>query len=298
MSVFSSFFDFLKAPVGDNLDNHPDDIRTAKTNLSRLGHFEEKESNHFITRALDDGIRRFQKENDLRVDGKMYPGGETERTIFKKLERRDPAPYFCKPEKEREHVGFGGNISGTFENGSSMKHEIYTSPSQKEKMHDNQYDCNQYEIETVNSEAQLFIIQQKLSQETTKKLTLEIKLNALNKKISSENNDKKIAKRVGGIGGAAMVGLIGGLRGGKVGALTGASIGLKYGQPIAQTVEEGLDALKGEKSLMTLEKEAFTISKELKEANIIIDQLTTEYETKKKIFNDAKQRYQNCKRSN
>ncbi|MCB1532009.1 MAG: peptidoglycan-binding protein [Alphaproteobacteria bacterium] len=74
---------FLKKPVGNNLENDEGDVLETKKRLNRLGFFEkEQDPNGIITRDLDNGIKNFQKENGLRVDGLMFPGGETERALM------------------------------------------------------------------------------------------------------------------------------------------------------------------------------------------------------------------------
>ncbi len=115
-SPFASFVDFIKTPVGNGLDNDARDIRVTKDHLKKLGFFDDETDNDFITRTMDDGIRNFQKKEGLKVDGLMKPGGETERTIFKNLEKRDPDLYFqgIAPDKpEASTIGFGQNVFGT-----------------------------------------------------------------------------------------------------------------------------------------------------------------------------------------
>ena len=121
MSLFSfrDFGDFLKGAVGNNLENDPDDVKTTKYNLSRAGYFDEDDNdnrdNEFITRKLDSSISRFQRDNKLKEDGVLFPGGETERTIFKTLEKRDLLEIFGGDDNDSEDVsiGFGGDVLGT-----------------------------------------------------------------------------------------------------------------------------------------------------------------------------------------
>ncbi|MCK5384364.1 MAG: peptidoglycan-binding protein [Alphaproteobacteria bacterium] len=121
MSLFSfrDFGDFLKGAVGNNLENDPDDVKTTKYNLSRAGYFDEDDNdnrdNGFITRKLDSSISRFQRDNKLKEDGVLFPGGETERTIFKTLEKRDLLEIFGGDDNDSEDVsiGFGGDVLGT-----------------------------------------------------------------------------------------------------------------------------------------------------------------------------------------
>ena len=85
MPLFDTMTNFLKGPVGNNLDNDPEDVRNTKASLNELGYFDEEIENDFITRTLDTNIKSFQKDNDLKVDGKLYPNGETENSILQNL---------------------------------------------------------------------------------------------------------------------------------------------------------------------------------------------------------------------
>ena len=115
MAFLNAFADFLTGPVGNGLQNTPKDIRNTKRNLSRSGFFNDETENDFITAEMERSIRRFQRARDLKEDGKLLPGGETEREIFKTLERRDPGPFFGHAVDDGGYVGFGGNVSGTLE---------------------------------------------------------------------------------------------------------------------------------------------------------------------------------------
>ena len=96
------------------MDNDPDDVRNTKRHLNRTGHFDDEVENDFITRELDEGIKDFQKDNDLRVDGVLNPGEETERSLFGLLTGRNPDHVFGRQDEDNHgSVGFGGNVSGT-----------------------------------------------------------------------------------------------------------------------------------------------------------------------------------------
>lgn len=115
MGLFDNFTAFLTGPVGNALANDPHDVRAAKKHLSRAGYFNEDTENGYITHALDDGIRRYQRDNNLQTDGRMKPGGETERSLFEKLTGRRADRIFGPAAESAESgsVGFGGNTSGT-----------------------------------------------------------------------------------------------------------------------------------------------------------------------------------------
>lgn len=70
----------IEDSVGNNLRNNEDDVFAVKNRLARVGVFDRKagvEPHGFITREVDDGIKMFQRRNNLREDGLLFPGGET-----------------------------------------------------------------------------------------------------------------------------------------------------------------------------------------------------------------------------
>lgn len=91
MSLFSAISKLINGMVGDQRENKPEDVRKVKSALDQLGYFDfrkEPEPHGYITREMDSGIRRYQKERGLRIDGWLKPGGETESALKKDLKRR------------------------------------------------------------------------------------------------------------------------------------------------------------------------------------------------------------------
>ena len=116
MGVFDSFSAFLKSAVGNNLHNDPQDVKNTKFHLNQLGFHEGESENGYITKALDSGIRKFQRAKGLKVDGVMHPGGETERSLYESLTGRSADHVFGPlAQNSGGHVSFGGNVSGTLE---------------------------------------------------------------------------------------------------------------------------------------------------------------------------------------
>jgi hypothetical protein len=101
MTYFESIYRGLKPSIGQNLNNDSDDILKAEKTLKGVGYFNGDHSHGFITKKLDDGIRKFQRDHKLREDGVMHPDGETERILLKNV----PIPE-RKPEQrdQREDV--------------------------------------------------------------------------------------------------------------------------------------------------------------------------------------------------
>jgi hypothetical protein len=76
-------FDFdpliLAAPLSTTSASDPDDVLTAKRAFNRLGYYGVPSYGltPYPDQPLFDGIRAYQKDSDLTVDGLMMPGGET-----------------------------------------------------------------------------------------------------------------------------------------------------------------------------------------------------------------------------
>lgn len=74
----------LKSPIGTNYRVDPDDLMNTKRTLNQLGYYDippHRGVDDWTDDAMFDGIKRFQKDNGLKVDGFMRPGGETEQNI-------------------------------------------------------------------------------------------------------------------------------------------------------------------------------------------------------------------------
>lgn len=116
MSAFDFFSGLLHSSVGNNMDNDPEDIRKTKSNLKNAGYFNvhnEKIDNPIFTRTMNEGIKAFQKDKGLKVDGIIKPFGETERELFETLTYRKAEDVFSTSASRAGSIGFGGNISGT-----------------------------------------------------------------------------------------------------------------------------------------------------------------------------------------
>lgn len=78
----------LKGPMGTNYRTDPSDILNTKQALNRLGYYDvppERGIDDWTDDAMFKGIRAFQKDNSLKVDGFMRPEGPTESAINAKL---------------------------------------------------------------------------------------------------------------------------------------------------------------------------------------------------------------------
>lgn len=91
-----SFF-ALKEPMGTNYQVDPDDIVNTKQALNRLGYYDvppERGIDDWTDDKMFKGIRSFQQDRGLKVDGFMRPGGPTEEAMNVELaaaeNRRQP----------------------------------------------------------------------------------------------------------------------------------------------------------------------------------------------------------------
>ncbi len=80
----------LKRPMDESTSVDYGDIVQAKRALNQLGYYRPPIGNElgaWVDNNLFDGIRRFQRDNRLRVDGVMKPGGPTETAINRQMSR-------------------------------------------------------------------------------------------------------------------------------------------------------------------------------------------------------------------
>lgn len=86
MTMINTLQGLLSGAVGNNLENKPEDVRAVKRELSKTGLFMDDIENPYVTREMDDGIKVFQKDRGLKIDGRIKPGGETEIALFSGLQ--------------------------------------------------------------------------------------------------------------------------------------------------------------------------------------------------------------------
>ena len=114
MNFYERFAGRLSGSVGNSMDNAADDVLKTKRNLKNAGYFDapdDDEKNPILTRALDTRIKSYQADRNLKVDGILKPGGETERSLFETLTRRTSDDVFGPPERSSETIGFGGGFN-------------------------------------------------------------------------------------------------------------------------------------------------------------------------------------------
>lgn len=114
MELLDRLSGFLNGSVGNNLENNVDDVKKTKRSLRAVGYFEDDDvdnvENPYITRKTENSIKKFQRDNDLREDGKLYARGETERGLMQSI-AGDVEKVFNSKESKNS-IGFGGNVSG------------------------------------------------------------------------------------------------------------------------------------------------------------------------------------------
>lgn len=82
MGLITEIVGLIRGSVGNNMDNNEDDVMRIKSALNKVGYFKgfdhPPEPHGYITKEMNDSIKSFQKSNGLKVDGILYPNGETE----------------------------------------------------------------------------------------------------------------------------------------------------------------------------------------------------------------------------
>jgi len=85
MSLFPDFSNNFQIgrTISENANADPDDVLKTKNALMTTGHYEVPSFGvtDIPDRSMIDGLKKFQKQNGLKVDGVMKPGGSTESAI-------------------------------------------------------------------------------------------------------------------------------------------------------------------------------------------------------------------------
>lgn len=147
-------------------DIEPDDVLSIKQKLKELGYYKELEwgMTKFGDNEMFDGIRKFQTDNKLKIDGVMKPAGETQNAVnsalkesvskdngyFENLtnwnnERKNVERMKISDENKHQYMsclaGKGGTRMAASGLGAGVVKEVYDfsyktlSPEQRKKYH-------------------------------------------------------------------------------------------------------------------------------------------------------------------
>ena len=73
----------ISSNVGNNQRSNLEDVISIKKALKSIGLYNGDTEVPYIDFDMDKGIRNFQKNNNLKIDGLIKPGGETEDLLIK-----------------------------------------------------------------------------------------------------------------------------------------------------------------------------------------------------------------------
>jgi len=108
MSIFA-----LSGSIDPDTSMDEGDVFNTKTALNTLGHF--KPPKHGLTRFPDqpmiDGVKSFQRANELRVDGVMKPGGPTAERVDQRLAEKQAKEVEEKRKKEQQRARLEAEMS-------------------------------------------------------------------------------------------------------------------------------------------------------------------------------------------
>lgn len=198
MGVFDVFTDFLKGSVGNNLANDPQDIKNTKRNLERAGFFKDDTENDFLTKTLDAGIRTYQRNKNLKEDGTLFPGGETERSLFETLTGLSAHHVFGAAQNENTgHVGFGGNISGMLERKTPETGKRLVREKENRKTPESDFANTSSNDKPVDYDATGRMIRQKINTESQFKIPSAAEKPPENTAASKEKIDRKLLDFIG-----------------------------------------------------------------------------------------------------
>ncbi len=138
MSIFEKITNLIRKSVGNNLENEEDDVRVIRETLDDVANEpdpnpeteEDGKPLGIITRALDTKIKDFQKDNDLRVDGLINPGGETEAALLQKTAEKKTPPLSKKKPDSASATNKDNDFYASLFKRVKEKEELYTPLTQ------------------------------------------------------------------------------------------------------------------------------------------------------------------------
>jgi hypothetical protein len=106
-----SHFTWVSRPLAANVNAQPFDVLKMKSVLSALGYYEAPEwgISQFPDPALFAALRQFQRAYGLKTDGKMNPGGETEKMLFTALTEDQTNAAVRTAALALQNMGRGGD---------------------------------------------------------------------------------------------------------------------------------------------------------------------------------------------
>lgn len=177
MSRYGDLYRVFQGSIGQNLDNDQDHIINIKNKLAFLGRYQDEYKSGFIDAVLDRGIRQYQRDRNLKSDGVIYPGGETEATILgemidPKRTEQDvkmafapaavaiPAAKVISPWFIRGAGAVGGAILGqeTWEAMDSSERQDEIDKMCDEQFEEDMRDCSKLPAKNGRSKAEVFKI--------------------------------------------------------------------------------------------------------------------------------------------
>lgn len=149
--------DLLSAPVGDGGHNDRLDVAKVESLLGAHGYLDLAKTEGptgYAGVRLTDAVKRFQKDNDLKVDGRLNPGGETIGALVRaanavpppknssEVDPRTRRPSQIWPDSVRRPApppapGYAPDARGVFPDGQKLqfpdrKTGTYRPPTQEE----------------------------------------------------------------------------------------------------------------------------------------------------------------------
>ncbi len=273
----------LTNSVGNNRKNEASDVIAVQQKLSTLGYvspLKRFEPTGILDNDTVKGIRSFQRNNGLTVDGWLEPNGETEQAL-------------------NSH-----NKPSGFQNSNNPEDTGNTTPEQptppeptgdQEGNKPEDDNCDELEKIWTNANAKLFIAKQDLTRAENEKNALGEQLQQL------EDLLRKETKLVGGDKGNAKAagGVVGGAIGGAVAGPGGFAPGFSAGSNIGGLLEEATDLATGQKTDIEIRIEIKeTKDKILEVQNQISENLLPVVEQAEIDEKQAREAFYACKKEN
>lgn len=331
------FGGFIGAPVGNGMDNGEEDVRRVRMALEETGHLaaeEKRERDHvdrplgIITRTLGGGIRDFQRDNDLKEDGFLNPGGETEASLVNSLRKKqDEATSITRVREEkivREWVRQGQLQKKAEEESppeeppkedteeppeeSPEKGSEPTPPKSTEEPQppeeeypeekpEEENKCEEEEINLANASGALVVVENNLKIVETQLSMAEAELEGVEKKIAKKEEERtrqsQEGRHIGGLTGTAADILSGKRFPSKFLGIAGESIGGVAGPALG----EGFDAITNDDTLIGLKRRKKELEQLIIEFRQKIPPLKEVLENAKEHYAQARELYMMCKRN-
>lgn len=306
----------ISASIGNNMENREEDVLRVKDTLSGRGLFDQTtppEPHGYATRELDTGIKQFQSDNALKVDGIMHPGGETETALSGRanlIQGTRPVNHDATGRIIREDIFTPLAQKAQAEDTAEEEEDEPPIPPRKPeppKEDDDtdadepnpgdigeEPDCSDLEIAVANAEQLLHREKDKKTEVEQDLSVKEAELERIENKIAEEKKDLSDIRAPVETVGAGAGAMTGGFVGGFIGrnpktVLDGAASGATLGHDLAGHALKVFDI-----NIAMLQKEKNKLQKEVEGLRSKLNEIQKRVVEYQKLLSDANNALRHC----